>query len=202
MIEQQSVPSIDLAICPEAIRALDPNADLLWVKFLRKTGVAMSAKSKKGKNSGIDVWVDNQSRRAYIIRNFGITSLVQRLAAAKDELSRARIWWREAAACAEGDAVPDLSSDNLAVLNSFILTKALKFKDVRFAKLAADKANQENSMLLDPIPSRPKAATLKRLKPGRQPKYPSDAARLRARKVQNAAAQRTFRQKPVPSVLE
>jgi hypothetical protein len=126
---------MDLATCPEAIHALDPNADLLWVKFLRKTGVPMSAKSKKGKNAMTDLWVDNKSRRGFIIRNFGIPSLLQRLAAAKDEISRARVWWREAAACSEGESVPDLSPDNMAVLNFFIVTTELKFKDTRFENL-------------------------------------------------------------------
>jgi hypothetical protein len=56
--------SEDLAICPEEIRALDPNADILWAKFLRRTGIPMSAKAKKGKNVAKDVWVDNNCRRA------------------------------------------------------------------------------------------------------------------------------------------
>ena len=49
--EVQTAPagSLDLAICPEEIRMLDPNADILWAKFLRRTGIPMSAKAKKGK---------------------------------------------------------------------------------------------------------------------------------------------------------
>jgi hypothetical protein len=136
--EVQTAPagSLDLAICPEEIRMLDPNADILWAKFLRRTGIPMSAKAKKGKNVAKDVWVDNNCRRAAIIRSFGIQSLLQRLAACKTELDRARVWWRESAACAEGDSVPDLSSENMYALNAFIVTKELKFKDTRFEKLA------------------------------------------------------------------
>ena len=85
----------DLTLCPPEVIALDSNASALWVKFLRRTGIPMSAKSKKGKNAAAELWVDNNCRRAAIIRNFGIPSLIQRLAAAKDEVSRARVWWRE-----------------------------------------------------------------------------------------------------------
>jgi hypothetical protein len=125
----------DLAVCPAEVLALDPNAAVLWVKFLRRTGVPMSAKSKKGKNAATDMWVDNNSRRAFVIRSFGVPSLVQRLMATTSEIQRARVWWRESAACAEGESVPDLSSENLAVLNPFIVTRELKFKDTRFEKL-------------------------------------------------------------------
>lgn len=128
-------PATDLSVCPEEIRALDPNANILWVKFLRRTGIPMSAKSKKGKNIATDLWVDNNCRRAAIIRNFGIASLLQRLPNAKNEVDRAKAWWREAAACSEGDTIPDLSSQNMCVLNPFIVTKSLKFVDVRFEKL-------------------------------------------------------------------
>jgi len=128
-------PSVDLAVCPKEILALDPNAAVLWVKFLQRTGIPMSAKATKGKNLGKDLWVDNNCRRAAIIRGFGIAGLTQRLAAATDEISRARVWWRESAACAEGDTVPDLSAANMCVLNPFIITKELKFEDNRFKTL-------------------------------------------------------------------
>ena len=107
------------------------NAEVLWVKFLRRTGVPMSAKSKKGKHVSPDLWVAvENSRRAFIIRSFGIPSLIQRLAAATTEIERARVWWRESAACAEGEAgFLDLSSENMAVLNPFIVTKELRFKE-------------------------------------------------------------------------
>jgi hypothetical protein len=127
--EVAAKPSVDLAICPKEILALDSNAAVLWVKFLRRTGIPMSAKATKGKNIGQDLWVDNNCRRATIIRGFGIAGLIQRLAAATDEISRARVWWRESAACAEGDTVPDLSEANMCVLNPFIITKELRFED-------------------------------------------------------------------------
>jgi hypothetical protein len=126
----------DLTICPADILALDPNARVLWVKFLRRTGIPMSAKSKKGKNVATDLWVDNNCRRAAVIRSFGIPSLVQRLTVCKSEVERARVWWRESAACAGGDSVPDLSSENLFLLNPFIVTKELRFEDTRFKTIA------------------------------------------------------------------
>ena len=139
----------DLTTCPEEILALDPNAEGLWVKFLRRTGVPMSAKSKKGKHAATDLWVDENSRRAFIIRSFGIPSLIQRLAAATTEIERARVWWRESAACAEGESVSDLSSENMAVLNPFIVTKELRFKDTRFEKLAGNEWTSSSAPATD-----------------------------------------------------
>ncbi len=144
-VEVTQRPQIDLTQCPAEISALDPNAPLLWIQFLRRTGIPMTAKGKRGKHAATDLWVDNNSRRALIIRGFGIPSLIQRLSAAKDEVSRARVWWREAAACSEGESVPDLSADNMAVLNPFIVTAELKFKDTRFEKLTTKKWADDSS---------------------------------------------------------
>jgi hypothetical protein len=116
----------DLSAVPEEVLALDSNASILWFIFLRKTGLATSA-ARKRKNIGENLWVDNESHRALIIRNFGIPSLLQGLPACRTELDRARVWWRESAACSEGDQIPDLGDDKTC-LNPFIVTQSLKFK--------------------------------------------------------------------------
>src|SRR2546427_3270803 len=59
---------VDLTICPGEIRALDHHADEAWSLFLKKTGISMSVDGKRV--------LDNESRRAQIIRNFGVPSLV------------------------------------------------------------------------------------------------------------------------------
>jgi hypothetical protein len=110
---------IDLSVCPDELKALDVNAERLWPIFLQKTGISMSV-------SGGRV-IDNAGRRADVIYRFGIPSLATRLAHAHDEISKARVWWREAVACSEGESIPDLSGANAYLLNPFILTPALKF---------------------------------------------------------------------------
>src|SRR5712692_2208775 len=127
---------MDLTICPDEIRALDPHADEAWSLFLKKTGISMSVDGKRV--------LDNESRRAQIIRNFGVPSLIQRLAAARTEVERARVWWREAAACSEGDGIPDLSGDNLYVLNAFIFDPALKFTDRRVEAMRAGRPRKSD----------------------------------------------------------
>lgn len=56
------------------------------------------------------------------------------------ERERARVWWRECAACSEVDAIPDLSADSLHNLNPWIVTKTEKYPDPRAARL--EKARQ------------------------------------------------------------
>lgn len=167
----------DLTACPSEIRALDANAETLWLEFLRRTGISMSVDRK--------TVIDGASKRAWVIRNLGVPSLIQRLSAAKDEIGRARVWWREAASCGAGDSIPDLSPDSMSVLNPFIVTKSLKFKDTRLEKLRATKAETEVATAIETLAPQY----------GRHPKYQSEAARNRARKAQNAAAQRAYRQK-------
>lgn len=116
----------DLAVCPPEILALDPNAETLWPRFVRAAGCTTSATRKK-KIIAADFWVDNDNHRALIVRQFGIPSLIQRLSVAKDEVGRARAWWRESQACAEGDTISDLSAENMHVLNPFIVSAGLKF---------------------------------------------------------------------------
>jgi len=131
---------LDLSTCPVEITALDQNAEKLWPQFLRRTGVSMSVDRKRV--------IDNESRRALIIRSFGVPSLIQRLAAAKDERDRARVWWREASACSEGESsISDLSTDNLFVLNPFIVTPELKYPDPRTAYLERARACRQEKEL-------------------------------------------------------
>lgn len=111
----------DLFVCPVELKALDPNAEVLWPVFLKKTGISMSVRR--------DRVIDNQSRHAWIIRNLGIPSLQHRLSIARNELARAKVWWRESAACSEGTSIPDLTADTMYLLNPFIVTPSLKFAD-------------------------------------------------------------------------
>lgn len=127
---------MDLTICPDEIRALDPHADESWPVFLKKTGISMSVDGKRV--------LDNESRRAQIIRNFGVPSLVQRLGSARTEIERARVWWRESVACSEGDGIPDLSGDNLYVLNAFIFDPAQKFADRRVEAMRAGRPRKSD----------------------------------------------------------
>ena len=71
-MNERSRALADLAVCPSELSVLDPNAPVLWVKFLRRTGLPMSAKSKRGQNAATDLWVDNNCKRAFIIRSFGL----------------------------------------------------------------------------------------------------------------------------------
>jgi hypothetical protein len=119
--EVSATPELsDLSQCPAQLLALDPNAERLWQVFLRKTGIALSQDGKRV--------LDNEGKRARVIRRFGIPSLASRLEFANAEISRARIWWREATACSEGEGIPDLTRENGYVLNPFIVTPELKFE--------------------------------------------------------------------------
>jgi len=44
------------------------------------------------------------------------------------ERQRARIWWREAAACSEGESMPDLTPENFHVLNSWMVSAEHKYR--------------------------------------------------------------------------
>jgi hypothetical protein len=115
----------NLAVCPKELKTVDPNAETLWPLFLRRTGVTVS----RGEHI--------EDRRAWIVRNFGVPSLTQRLSPHMTERERARVWWRECAACSKGDTIPDL---NLHNLNPWIVTDSEKYPDPRAARL--EKARQ------------------------------------------------------------
>jgi hypothetical protein len=122
--------------CPPEILALDPNAEARWGRFLKRTGIWLSSNSERV--------IDNESRRAWVISNLGIPSLVERLRSATSEVDRARIWWRESVACSAGDSeIPELSSKNLYLLNPFIVTEALKFRDPRPQRMAQAHASKD-----------------------------------------------------------
>lgn len=132
---------VNLAVCPPEILAVDANAATLWPVLLRKVGITIS----KGEHI--------EDRRAWILRNFGVPSLVQRLRPGMTERERARVWWRECAACSEGDTIPDLTADSLHNLNPWIVTKADKYPDPRAARLEkARQVKQANEELLHKIP--------------------------------------------------
>jgi len=107
---------LNLAICPSELIALDPNAEMLWPKLLRTVGVTVS----KGEHI--------EERRAWILRNFGLPALLQRLKPGMSERQRAQIWWREAAACSEGESIPDLTPENLHVLDRWIVSAEHKYR--------------------------------------------------------------------------
>jgi hypothetical protein len=107
---------LNLAICPSELIAFDPNAEMLWPKLLRTVGVTVS----KGEHI--------EERRAWILRNFGLPALLQRLQPGMLERQRAQIWWREAAACSEGESIPDLTPENLHVLDRWIVSAEHKYQ--------------------------------------------------------------------------
>jgi hypothetical protein len=119
---------LNLASCPPEILALDANGETLWRVLLRKVGITIS----KGEHI--------EDRRAWILRNFGVPSLLQRLRPGMSERERARVWWRECAACSEGENIPDLTTDSLHNLNTWIAAKGEKYPDPRAARL--EKARQ------------------------------------------------------------
>jgi hypothetical protein len=107
---------LNLAICPSELVALDPNAEMLWSKLLGAVGVTVS----KGEHI--------EEGRAWILRNFGLPALLQRLRPGMSECQRARIWWREAAACSEGESIPDLTPENFHVLNRWMVSAEHKYQ--------------------------------------------------------------------------
>lgn len=125
---------LGLAVCPDEIRALDPNAESLWPIFLRRISLHFDSRG---------AIIEDEGRQAWVVRNFGIPSLIQRLAAASTELERARVWWRESVACSKGDSIPDLSTENMHLLNPFIVTEGLKFPDPRATRLVHARRGQE-----------------------------------------------------------
>jgi len=156
-LEDRAIAMLDLSICPPEILALDPNAAELWRAFLKRTGISLSVDGSRV--------IDGESRRAWVIRNLGIPSLVQRLASAKTEMDRARIWWRESVACSPGDSIPDLSAENLYLLNPFLVTAAPKFPDPRSGRLAKareDRDLEQAEVILRRRGRPPKSAEQKR----------------------------------------
>lgn len=136
--EKKGKPEMEnLAVCPEGLKALDPNAVTLWAVFLKRVGLHVNSRGEV---------IENDGRRADIVRRFGVRSLLDRLPAMKSERDRARIWWRETIACSEGESdIPDLSAANLHVLNPFIISPEQKYPDPRVARLAAGRIRESES---------------------------------------------------------
>ena len=119
---------INLSVCPNEVSAVDPNARVLWPIFLRKVGLHINSSGAV---------IENEGRRADIVRRFGVPSLAQRLPAKSNERERARVWWRETIACSAGDSdIPDIAEKNAFVLNAFIVDADLKYPDPRAEQLA------------------------------------------------------------------
>jgi hypothetical protein len=115
----------NLAICPDSLIKLDANAPVVWPKLLKKVGVVIS----QGEHI--------EDSRAWTVRNFGLPSLLQRLCPGMTERERARVWWRESAACGPGDSVPDITAGNLNILNAWILDPEQKYPASRTSENAA-----------------------------------------------------------------
>ena len=117
----------NLAVCPNELVSLDSNAIILWPSFLKRVGLHLNRSGEV---------IENDGHRADIVRRFAVQSLIQRLPRAKDERSRARVWWRESIACSDGESdLPELTPEKLYVTNSFIVTAELKYPDPRTARL-------------------------------------------------------------------
>jgi len=144
----------NLAVCPEALKPVDPNAETLWPVFLKRVGLHFNSRKEV---------IENDGHRAAIVRQFGISSLVRRLALRKTERDRARVWWRESIACSEGDSeIPDTSLGNMYVMNRFIVTPKLKYPDPRVAwRLAPRAASSLEKRAAQAIAMRKKSATAK-----------------------------------------
>lgn len=139
----ETTNTVNLASCPPELLALDVNAETLWRVLQKRVGITIS----KGEHI--------EDKRAWILRNFGVPSLMQRLQPGMTERQRARVWWRECAACSEGDTVPDLTAENLHNLNAWIVTASEKYPDPRPARLEkARQVKQENDAKKDDGPPR------------------------------------------------
>jgi hypothetical protein len=115
--------AINLTECPVEVLVLDSNSASLWPVLLKKVGVTIS----KGEHI--------EDRRAWMLRNFGVDDLANRLSVQQkrenggpqDDVARARIWRHVAEACLPGDSISDLTTNNAYLLNAFIVTKAKRF---------------------------------------------------------------------------
>jgi hypothetical protein len=146
-IEQTNTVKAFAADCPAELLALDRNAAQLWPKLLKKSGATVDRTTKE----------IVQDRRGSILCGIGVPDLVFRLecqrerekGGAQNEVARAKIWFHIAEACAPGDSIPDLTSDNRYLLNPWIVTKALKFPDPRFQAVKQPQAEKPSRYSLE-----------------------------------------------------
>ena len=135
---QQNSESSNLAVCPQGLVQVDPYAERRWPVLLTKVGLHLDARGQV---------IENDGRRADIVRRFVVESLMSRLPAQRTERDRARIWWREAVAATEGDSeIPGLTAENSYFVNAFIMDGE-KFPDPRAARLAATRTAVAGGMI-------------------------------------------------------
>ena len=114
---------MNLATCPSELLLLDVNATTLWPVVLRKVRVTIS----KGEHI--------EDKRAWVLRNFGVGDLANRLAVQQkrenggpqDDVARAVIWRHVAEASSPGDSIADITSQTMYLLNPFIVAKGKRF---------------------------------------------------------------------------
>jgi hypothetical protein len=126
----------NLAVCPGEVLATDSNATILWPVLLKKVGVTIS----QGQHI--------EDKRAWVLRNFGVDDLVNRLDiqqkcehGPQDHIARAKIWRHVAEACLPGDSISDLTASNMYLLNPFIVPRDQRFA-TPFDALRVEKVQQ------------------------------------------------------------
>jgi hypothetical protein len=129
--------ALNLVVCPGEIIALDAHAETLWPVLLKKIGVTIS--------QGAHI----EDKRAWVLRNFGVDDLVNRLdiqqkrehGGPQDHIARAKIWRHVAEACLPGDSISDLTASNMYLLNAFIVPRDQRFA-TPFDALRVEKVQQ------------------------------------------------------------
>ncbi len=132
---------LNLPKCPPELLALDANAAVLWPKLFKRSGATVDPDSESN-------GVIRDKRGAILLGNVfskqadSLTSRLEfqreresRNSGKPDELARARIWFHVAEASAPGDYLPDLTANNLYILNPWIVTSSLKFKNPAFERM-------------------------------------------------------------------
>src|SRR5260370_8488714 len=122
-LDVENMTAINLATSTTELLDMDANAPTLWPVLLRKVGVTIS----KGEHI--------EDKRAWILRNFGVDDLSNRLAVQQtrehggpqDDLARAMIWRHVAEASSPGETIADITAQNMYLLNRFIVAKAKPF---------------------------------------------------------------------------
>jgi len=175
----ENAVTLNLATCPTELLALDANATTLWPVLLRKVGVTIS----KGEHI--------EDKRAWMLRNFGVDDLTNRLAVQQtrehggpqDELARAMIWRHVAEASSPGDSIADITGQNMYLLNAFIVAKGKRF------------ASPLDSLRREAGPKLPLCANA--LCPNGPARVPSSRAKFCGKSCRNVVSRRDGFVKPV-----